>query len=105
MSSLYNMIMTVTEHPELYLGKCSIQRFYAYIGGYLHENDSANDHCLDGFNEYIANRYKIRSDHKWASIIQFFSNNGYEEMELFKKHFNNYISECGWLENFLNDNP
>lgn len=87
MYSLYNLIMTVLEKPELYLGKQSIQRMYAYIGGFLHQNNAVDDHCLDGFNEYISAYYRITSDHNWADIIQFFANDGREEIALFKKHF------------------
>lgn len=90
MCNLYDLIMTVVNRPELYLGKCSIQRLYAYIGGFLHQNETSNDNCLDGFNEYIAAYYKIESDHNWADIIQFFANSDREEMELFEKHFTNF---------------
>ena len=38
MGKLYNMIVTVLERPELYIGRCSVQRLYAFINGYLYEN-------------------------------------------------------------------
>lgn len=87
MQSLYDLIITITESPELYIGKKSIQRFYAFIGGFLHQNNGADDHCLNGFQEYVAEHYGIRSSHSWASIIEFYSNSGEEEMALFKKLF------------------
>lgn len=90
MSELYTMITTIVDNPKLYLGRPSIQRLYAYIGGYLHQNNNANDQCLCGFNEYIAAYYKINSDHNWADIIQFFANSGQEEIDLFKKHFESF---------------
>lgn len=93
MCTLYNLIMTIIEKPELYLGKSSIQRMYAYIGGYLHQNNEVNDHCLDGFTEYISTHYQIKSDHNWADIIQFFSTNGQEEIDLFRKHFDAFMKE------------
>lgn len=93
MGKLYNMIVTVLERPELYIGRCSVQRLYAFINGYLYENDEANDHCLDGFNEFVAQKYNIASDHNWASIIEFFSCDGKEEMKLFKKLFEEFVRE------------
>lgn len=93
MSSLKDLIRTVVKHPEIFLGKPSVQRLYAYIGGFLHQNDEANDHCLDGFNEYIAAYYSIQSDHNWADIIEFFARTDQEEIELFIKHFDNYLKE------------
>lgn len=73
MESLHEMIEKVAAFPELYLGKSSLERFYAYIGSFLHQNEEANDHCLDGFNDFVSEKYSINSDHNWASIIQFFS--------------------------------
>lgn len=93
MCKLYELIIEIIDKPELYLGRCSIQRLYAYIGGYLHQNNAADDHTLDGFNEYIASYYNIVSDHNWADIIQFFSNSGHEEIELFKRHFKLFTIE------------
>lgn len=92
MSSLVELIRLILKRPEIYLGKPSVQRLYAYIGGFLHQNEKANDHCLDGFNEYIASYYMITSDHNWADIIEFFSNSDQEEIMLFKKHFDDFIN-------------
>jgi len=92
MSNLYSLILMILERPELYIGKQSIQRLYSFLSGYLHQNKSVDDHCLDGFNEYIANYYNIHSDHNWADIIQFFSTSGFEEIALFKKHFDAFTA-------------
>lgn len=87
MNTLYDVITTVIEKPELYIGKRSVQRLYAFIGGFLHGNELADDHCLDGFNEYIATRYNIKSSHNWACIIEFFSDCNGDEIALFREHF------------------
>ena len=92
MLSLIELIRIIVKHPEIYLGKPSVQRLYAYIGGFLHQNEEANDHCLDGFNEYIASYYRITSDHNWADIIEFFSNCDQEEISLFRKHFDDFMN-------------
>ena len=90
MNSLINVIDIVTNFPELYIGKPSLERLYAFIGGYLFQNEEADDHCLDGFNEYVARKYRIQSDHNWASIIQFFSSNEEEAFQKFIILFNEY---------------
>lgn len=93
MQRLSSVIKMITDFPEIYLGRPSLERLYAFLGGYLYQNESADDHCLDGFNEYIAQKFGINSDHNWASIIQFFSNSEKEAFdtfiilfEEFKKH-------------------
>jgi len=51
-----------------------LERLFAFINGYKNHNSydvNAND-CLDGFNQYVAERYKMDTDHNWSSIIQFF---------------------------------
>lgn len=79
--------------PELYIGKPSVERLYAFLSGYLFQNECANDHCLDGFTEYIADIYGIKSDHNWASIIEFFSNTEEEAFKTFISHYNSFTSQ------------
>lgn len=90
MDSLNELIYTIAQRPELYLGKPSVQRLYAYIGGFLHRNDVEDSSCLDGFTEYIASIYHIKSSHNWASILDFFSTNEAEGFSLFMKHYEDY---------------
>ena len=90
MDTLNEIINKISNFPELYIGKPSVERLYAFINGFLYQNTTANDHCLDGFTEYIAQKYNIHSDHNWASIIQFFSANEQEAFESFIHHFEEY---------------
>lgn len=93
MNKLHDLITAIINRPELYLGKSSIQRMYAYIGGFLHQNNDVDDHCLEGFNEYVAARYKINSDHNWADIIEFFSINNQDEIIIFKQLFDDFTQK------------
>lgn len=93
MESLYSLIKKVIAFPELYIGKPSLERLYAFIGGYLHQNEKADDHCLDGFTEYVAQKYHILSDHNWSSIIPFFSNNEEEAFRTFAELFEEFVTE------------
>ena len=83
MENLYDLVKRVSGFPELYLGKASLERLYAFINGYLYQNKASDDHCLDGFTEYVAKKYGIRSDHNWSSIIQFFSSSEKEAFDIF----------------------
>ena len=80
---LEETIKTVIKFPELYLGKPSLERLYAFIGGYLFQNNNVNDHCLDGFDAFVAEKYGMRTTHNWSSIIQFFSNSEREAFDTF----------------------
>ncbi len=95
MRDLYNLIITITNFPELYLGIPSVQRLYAYIGGYLHEDDVKNADCLDGFNEYVLGRFKISTDHNWASVIEFVCGGSLNEIDLFKQLFEDFKKQGG----------
>lgn len=90
MDTLENMIAKITDFPELYLGKPSVERLFAFLGGFLYQNDVANDHCLDGFTEFVAQKHRLRTDHNWSDIIQFFSNSEQEAFNRFIQYFNEF---------------
>ena len=92
LDSLYELICRILERPELYIGRPSLERLYAFICGFLYQNSAVETGCLDGFNEYIAKCYGIQSDHNWASIIQFFSNGEESAFACFKEHFYKFNS-------------
>ena len=92
MENLHDLICTIAKRPEIYLGRPLVQRLYAFIGGYLWGNPAADDHCLDGFNEFVAQRFGICSDHNWADIIEFISAGEADEFRLFMKLFEEYTS-------------
>ena len=95
MDSLKELIIKITEFPELYIGKPSVELLYAFLGGFLYQNDSADDHCLDGFNEFVLQKYRLRTDHNWANVIQFFSNTEQEAFDKFTQLFKEFSQGGG----------
>lgn len=97
MAKLYDVIKTVTTHPGpfLYLGEPSVKLLYAYIGGFLHDNEESDDHCLDGFNEFVAKEFGLNTTHNWAQIIEFFSTTKQDEILLFTKLFDAFTNGMG----------
>lgn len=89
-TTLSDLIAKILKRPELYIGRCSVQRLYAFLDGFLFENETANDHCLDGFDQYVAIRHSGTSGHNWADVIELFSSTNYDEIVAFKKHFEKY---------------
>ena len=94
MDSLYTVIREIVDFPEIYIGKKSLERLYAFIGGYLHHNTTIDASCLEGFNEYVAEKYRIKTSHNWASIIDFFSNNEDAAFDTFIELFEAFNAEC-----------
>ena len=90
MDRLEDLIVKICDFPELYIGKPSVDRLFAFLTGFLYQNDSANDHCLDGFTEFVAQKYRIKTDHNWSSIIQFFSNSEQDAFNNFVRHFEEF---------------
>ena len=88
---IHELISKILERPELYLGRGSVQRSYAFLGGYLtaiYPQDADFDH---DFNVYVAERYKIKSSHNWASIIEFYSTCERQEMILFRENYEDFM--------------
>lgn len=92
MDTLFDLITKIIARPEIYIGRKSVERLYAFLCGFLYQNEASNDHCLDGFTAYIAEIYGIESDHNWASIITFFSNGEEDAFCIFTKHFMNFVN-------------
>ena len=91
MQNLLDIIVAISTRPEIYLGRPSLDRLYAFIGGYLLANPEADDHCLAGFDEFVSAKYHINTDHNWSEIIQFFSPNGEQQgFDTFIKLFNEF---------------
>lgn len=90
MDMIYNLLQEIRQRPEIYIGKPSLELLYAYLNGYMHNSKECN-HCLVGFNEYIANVYAINSDHNWSSIIRFFNNTEEEAFQKFYEHLDNFL--------------
>ncbi|MGL5059536.1 MAG: hypothetical protein ACRC62_06100 [Microcoleus sp.] len=73
------MLQRIKQRPGMYLGKCSITRLRAFLNGYemaraeLGLPDTEQQQQLEGFQEWIQERYQITSTHGWDSIILFFS--------------------------------
>ena len=93
MKKLFDVIQEVTVFPEIFIGRPSLERLHAFIDGFLYQNEAADDHCLDGFTEFVSRKYGICSDHNWASIIQFFSNSEEEAFASFIRLFSEYCKQ------------
>lgn len=91
MDKTYKLLQEIRKRPEIYIGKASLERLYAFLNGYKHHELPSPPDCLDGFQNYVEGIYDIHTDHNWASIIQFFSSTEEEAFNEFYKLFDNYM--------------
>jgi hypothetical protein len=97
----FGLLQRIKERPGMYLGSPSITRLRSFLDGYgmaraeLCLPDSEEEQELEGFLEWIQERYKITSNHGWDRIILFFSA---DEKDAFDKFFNlveEFLAEQG----------
>ena len=72
--------------PGVYFGKKSLDRLTAFLSGYMccvHERDGGSTVYLPGFQEFVSERYNIKSAQHWSNIITFFSSTEEDAFDLF----------------------
>jgi hypothetical protein len=93
----FDLLQRIKQRPGMYLGKCSITRLRAFLDGYetaraeLGFPDTEQQQQLDGFQEWIQERYKITSTHGWDSIILFFSVDEKDALDKFFKLLEEFL--------------
>jgi hypothetical protein len=93
---LYEMLQRIKQRPGMFLGTCSITRFKSFLDGYMSARQdfglpvTEQEKQFDQFQEWIQQRFDIKSSHAWDSIILFHSaderdalNNFFELFEKF----------------------
>ncbi|MEG5060557.1 hypothetical protein QUB60_22095 [Microcoleus sp. A2-C5] len=94
---LLDLLQRIKQRPGMYLGKCSITRLRAFLDGYgmaraeLDVPRSQQEHDLNGFQEWIQERYQITSTHGWDSIILFFSVDEKDALDKFFKLLEEFL--------------
>lgn len=88
MDNLYDVLQNIKKKPSVYLVRPSIICLQAFLSGYnvaqyqlgipLTEADP-----LDGFQEWIQQKFNITSSQSWANIILFFSQDERDALDSF----------------------
>lgn len=96
----FDLLQRIKQRPGMYLGKCSITRLRAFLDGYemaraeLGFPDTEEQQQLDGFQEWIQERYQITSTHGWDSIILFFSVDEKDALDKFFKLLEEFLNQA-----------
>ncbi len=75
----YEMLQNIKQRPGMYLGKCSITRLKSFLDGYITARQdlgfslTEQERHFEKFQEWIQERFEIKSDHGWDSTILFYS--------------------------------
>ena len=89
-----SILTKIREKPVIYIGQKSITLLDAFLCGYktcLYEEHGYEDfHYINDFQEFVANKYGIKSSQNWSSIIRFYSCSESEAFDLFYKLFDEY---------------
>jgi hypothetical protein len=100
----FDLLQRIKQRPGMYLGKCSITRLRAFLDGYetaraeLGFADTEQQQQLDGFQEWIQERYQITSTHGWDSIILFFSVDEKDALDKFFKLLEEFLYQAKIVE-------
>ena len=94
---LSELLSKIIDRPGIYIGHQSVPLAKSFIDGYKsakYENGTGEDDRLySGFNEWVANRFRITSSHDWGSIISFMGVSEKTSFELLKKLWSEYCEE------------
>lgn len=90
---LLDIIIEVSYFPEIVLGNPSLERLEAFLRGCGHGEVNYDTRYIDGFNQYIKDRYSIATNKSWAEIISFFSYDDRGAYDNFINNFNDYLSQ------------
>jgi hypothetical protein len=74
MVSLIKLLEEIEERPAMFLGRSSVFTLDAFLGGVGWNRTEIQDFdVLWKFEEWIINKFNIKTSHGWASIIYFYS--------------------------------
>lgn len=101
----FDLLQRIKQRPGMYLGKCSITRLRAFLDGYEtaraelgFPDTEQQQQQLDGFQEWIQERYQITSTHGWDSIILFFSVDEKDALDKFFKLLEEFLYQAKIVE-------
>lgn len=96
---IYNELLgSIKKRPGMYLGTSSITRLDMLLRGYSLARREVNippteqERKFEGFQEWIEEKYRIKSGQSWAKIILFYSMDEQEALERFFELFEEYLN-------------
>ena len=79
--------------PGMYLVDCKLENLHAFMNGYMYQifqEDDIVPEFYPGFQEYIEERYHIKTGQHWTKILDFYSDNAKEAFDRFFLHLEKF---------------
>lgn len=89
------LFQKIREAPALYLAPPSAGTLRAFLSGYelgLQGSDLEFNQFSSDFGNWLRKRYNLHSSQHWTKIIEFYSTSEVEEMDLFWKLYDEFVS-------------
>lgn len=96
MRELYKVLKKAQKTPQVYFGRPSIGRLYAFVSGYIfcqYDSGVASIAQDAGFQEFIQAFYGIELTQNWENIIRFFSVDERDAFDTFYVRLDEYMNE------------
>ena len=95
-ASIHDVLRGLRHQNGAMLGRKSAESISTFLDGYAFARREAGDagdvDFLLTFNDWVRKRFRIESTQGWAKVISFFCNQESEEMQLFWKLYDEYMS-------------
>lgn len=106
MNPILDFIKNVKKCPPMYLGEYSLTKLFHQLRGleygyYEVCNNTQPENPLNGFTEFIANKYKDTRSFNYCSLILAYSGNEKEALNNFFNYFDEYIKIPAYKKNSL----
>jgi len=94
-NSLTEFISVIQTRTSMYIGGGTITHLKAFLDGWFYgkEKEIIDSHLLEDFQEWIQNKYNIRSTQSWDRIIVFYSTDESKALESFFQLFGEFLEQ------------
>ena len=92
MNSIEELLSQIKTRPEMYIGRSSISCLKAFIDGWFYRDSTSisDSELMDGFQNWIEQKYNINTSHSWCDIILFYSQDESKALIKFFKEFDEW---------------
>src|SRR3954452_149177 len=99
MSPIIELLRRIKPRPGMYVRDGSLSRLGDFLRGYhlaLAQHKVPGEHSvLNGFQEFVAQRYFVTLSQSWVNIILFQTPDNRQALELFWKLLDEYLAQHG----------
>lgn len=93
MDSIVDLILLIRERLAVYITRHSISCLKVFIDGWVFRMPATVDHSFDSFQQWVEEKYRIKSSHSWCDIILFYSQDESSALDNFFQEFDKWRNE------------